>query len=86
MKTGKITATNKQLESHDIPDRFYKRMEVCIFGEINKRKIPIRYSNLLCSCHDFFYICGDIEDDEYRYVIPKDWIELKIEQDEKLQD
>lgn len=83
MKIGKLTANEKQLDSHDIPtDRFYKRMIVYIFREIDKRKIPVKYANFFCSCHDEFYYCGDCEDDEIPYYIPKEWVTIKTKNNE----
>ena len=77
MKTGKITASNKMLESHDLPlDRFYKRCLVYIFREVDKRKIPVRYLNLFHPDFNEFYYIGDCEDDEQPYMIPKEWITI----------
>ena len=76
MKTGKIIVNEKQLDSHDIPDRFYKRLEVYIFKTIDKRKIPMRLAIKFCNCHNKFYYCGDCEDDEMPYFIPVEWIKL----------
>ena len=78
MKTGKLTANKKMLESHDIPtDRFFKRMEVFIFKTIDKRKIPMKYAVKLCTCHDIFHYLGDCADDEMPYFIPAEWVIIK---------
>ena len=84
MLTGKIITTNKNLESHDIPDRFYKRMDVWIFKHIwsnedfiiRKQGAPMWYASKLCSCHDEFYYCGDCDDDVMPYFIPVEWVKL----------
>jgi len=76
LKTGKIIATNKMIESHDIPDRFFKRMLVWIFGYVDTRKIPMKLAVHFCTCHHEFYYCGDCEDDELPYFIPTEWIKL----------
>ena len=46
----------------NIPDRFYKRAEVVIFGE------PVEIDG------EKFYIIGDCEDDEIPYYIPVEWV------------
>ena len=70
---GKITATNKQLESLGLPDRFRKRTEVVIFGE------PIDVSDRIDPKHgeykaELVYIIGDCEDDAIKYYIPTEWV------------
>lgn len=62
-RNGKITATNKQLESFGLPDRFYKRQEITIFGE------PIDMGE-----NGMVYIIGDCDDDDYKYYIPVEWV------------
>ena len=64
---GKITATNKQLESFGLPDRFRKRTEVVIFGE------PIDVSDRTDKTV-LAYIIGDCEDDDIKYYIPTEWV------------
>ena len=50
MKTGKLMANKKMLESQNIPtDRFFKRMEVFIFREYNDKG-------------QLYYYCGDCAD------------------------
>ena len=59
---GKILVTNKELESIELPNRFYKRAEVVIFGE------PVKMED------GEYYIIGDCEDDEIKYYIPVEWV------------
>ena len=65
MKTGKLTANAKMLETQQIPtDRFFKRMEVFIFREYNDKG-------------QLYYYCGDDPDDKNPYFIPAEWVILK---------
>jgi len=73
---GKITATNKQLGSFGLPDRFRKRTEVVIFGE--PVDVGQRTGNnivkLMKDKKELVYIIGDCEDDEIKYYIPVEWV------------
>lgn len=66
-RNGKITATNKQLKSFGLPERFYKRSEVVVFGE------PIDVSERTDEA-ELVYIIGDCEDDDIKYYIPVEWV------------
>jgi len=45
-----------------LPNRFYKRAEVVIFGE------PVKMED------GEYYIIGDCEDEEIKYYIPTEWV------------
>ena len=61
-RRGKILATNKQLAEIELPNRFYKRADVIIFGE------PVKMAD------GEYYIIGDCEDEEIKYYIPVEWV------------
>ena len=66
-RRGKITAKDSELKALGIPERFYDlntnpKKEVIIFGE------PVKEDG------QEYYICGDCEDDFYKYYIPTEWV------------
>ena len=65
MRTGKLIANKKMLESQQVStDRFFKRMEVFIFKEYNDNG-------------KMYYYCGDCFDDESPFFIPVEWVIIK---------
>ena len=66
-RRGKITAKDSELKELGVPERFYDL-------NINPGKEVIIFGEPVIEKGQKYYICGDCEDDFYKYYIPVEWV------------